>query len=188
MYFVLISAPPQTIFIVLLILLALPFLLTVLVAVLASFTGNGKRTSQPAGETTSLVNKTLLQVRALFPFDFFPDALIVEENDVVIVKKIFFFSGWTESIPISDIKRTILSQGPFFSSLSIQQKSKEEVTVGYLRKTDAFAAKEMIDGLLLKHEGVVKIPKKIPLPVEKEILKQAGKNPSAQKKVLEKPL
>lgn len=186
-YMVLSSAPPLTLLIVFLVLMAIPFALSIALVILAA-ASSGKNTEPDTGPTVPLVNKTLIRVQAFFPFDFFPDMLIVNEADIVIVQKTFFFTGWTETVPVNEIKRVVLFKGPFFSSLTVELKSKEKLTIGYLRRADAYAAKEIIDGLILKQEGRVTIPKHTDVSVEREILRQAGKSPAAEKETLEKPL
>lgn len=189
-FFVLVSAtPPPALIIVLLALIAVPLAVSIAVAGVAYLTGSKKTVSSaPSGKSIPVVNRVLLRAEARFPFDLFPDAIIVSENEVTIIRNVFFFTGWTEAVPLADIARTVYFKGPFFATLIIEQKNKEQVSIGYLNSDDAFYAREIIEGLLLKQKGAVKIPPGTPPPVEAEILREAGKEPEEEKDKLKKAL
>lgn len=188
--FLLVSATPApaSAFIIVF-LIILPVIVSAAIAGLAYLTGRKKTASLPrTGKSIPIVNRVLLRAEARFPFDLFPDAIIISENEVTVIRKVFFFSGWTETVPVADIKRITYFKGPFFATLAIEQKNGEKIGIGYLNSEDAFFAREIIEGLILKHEGKVHIPPAAPPAVEAEILREAGKEPDEEKEKLEKAL
>lgn len=148
-----------------------------------------QKTSPAEASPVPLVNPVFMKIESFWPFEFFPSSLIVNEDAITVVKKLFFFTGWTESIPVSDIVAVTMYRGPFFATIAVQKKStKEEIRIRYLKKNEALQAKELIDGLILKNQGLITVPEKASVPTRKEMIKQAGKNPEAQKEILEKAL
>lgn len=134
------------------------------------------------------INPTLLNIESVWPFEFFPNRLIIDEEDITIVEKRFFFMGWTETIPASEIQDVRMYMGPFLASLSIQKKPPviKQIEINNLWKKDALRAKELIDGLILENRDLIKIPEKTPLLAKKRIIEQAGKNDQVRKEILEK--
>src|SRR5579883_2089098 len=69
-----------------------------------------------------LVHKTdriLLKVKAVFPFEFFPDSLVIDENKVNIIHRIFFWTSEIQSIPISHIQDVEVDTSILFATLKI---------------------------------------------------------------------
>jgi hypothetical protein len=92
----------------------------------------------------------LLRIKSVFPFDFFPNELIVDMVKVTMVKKDFFFSGSSEAVYIKDIANVIVETGPFLSTLKIIDISynTEKHNIQYLKRKDAFRARILIEGLV----------------------------------------
>ncbi len=101
-----------------------------------------------------IVKKTvdiLLHVRSVFPFDFFPDDIIIDKNKITIIHRLFFFTGQSHSIPIPEVGDIVVESGPLFASLSVYHKRlpNAPVTVRYLSKRNAKNVQELIQGLVL---------------------------------------
>lgn len=67
-------------------------------------------------------NRELLRVRAVWPFDFFPDELIIQKKTVSVIRREFVLS-YIETIPVKDIGRTVLTHSPLFDALTIIGKN-----------------------------------------------------------------
>lgn len=176
--------------------LLLYFFVIIVLTVLMFFTfATSRNTSQKNEQKTtkrifppqsSEINPTLLDIKSVWPFEFFPNRLIIDEEDVTIVNKRFFFMGWTETIPASEIQDVRMYTGPFLASISIQKKPPviQQIEVNNLWKKDALRAKELIDGLILENRDLIKIPEKTPILTKKHIIEQAGKNERVRKEIL----
>lgn len=99
----------------------------------------------------------LLKVTSVFPFDFFPDDIIVDKNKVSIIHRIFFSTQLIRSIPIEGIGDVIVQSGPLFASLTMinMRFIHEPMTVQYLRKHDAIRVQQVVQGLVLAQQQQV---------------------------------
>lgn len=57
--------------------------------------------------------KALFEISAVFPFDFFPDKIKIDENKVDLIYCKFFFNKHMSSFLIEDIHTVTLSTGVF---------------------------------------------------------------------------
>lgn len=100
-------------------------------------------------------NRILLSVHALFPFDFFPDIINIEEGRVTIIKR-HFLSSEVHSVDIKDISNIFVNTTIFFSQLVIISKTFEanETRIRYLNNKDAIFIRRIIEGLrvFMHHE------------------------------------
>jgi hypothetical protein len=107
--------------------------------------------------------KPLLKVNTVFPFDLFPDALIVDPVKVTLVHKIFFASEQIKSILIKEIKYCILESAPFFSTIKLADNMMQPTTIVIkpVFKKEAMKAHDLIQGLLItakQHVDTISIP------------------------------
>ena len=74
-----------------------------------------------------------------FPFDFFPDAINIEEGRVTVVTRDSFFSSHVHSVDIKDISNVFINMTPFFAQLVIVSKTftENEIKIENLRKEEA---------------------------------------------------
>ncbi len=95
--------------------------------------------------------RMLLRIRALFPFDLFPDEVIIDECKVSVVFHEFFFSEDIHSINIEMIRDVDIETGPFFAKLQIVPDGypSKPLVVRYLKKRDAIRARSIIQGLMV---------------------------------------
>lgn len=102
-------------------------------------------------------NDVLFKCKTVFPFDFFPDTLIVDKTKVNIINKIFFFSEAVHSIPIKNIKDVEVETNVFFATMNIipDVYLGQTTCINYLPKSDALEARRIIQGLVLcKRENI----------------------------------
>ena len=96
-------------------------------------------------------NEVLFKCKTVFPFDFFPDTLIIDKTKINIINKEFFFSESVHSIMIRTIKDLQVDTNMFFAKLIIipDVYMGQTTEISYLRKKDALEARRIIQGLML---------------------------------------
>src|SRR3989344_1281373 len=129
--------------------------------------GNSKRINQP----TVIVNKPrngkkivqardismeLFRARGIWPFDFYPDELIIEEKRIIIKRCDFPFTTTEYTIPIERLTQFTPTHSLIFSSIYITGW-QIDTTFQWLAREEAEHAKELVDGLLLKEREVIMI-------------------------------
>ncbi len=102
----------------------------------------------------------ILKVSGVFPFDFFPDELVIEKNKVNYINRYFFWSGKVRSVLIENIEDITIETSPFFASLEIEEvgHGQEKIALGYIWKEKAKVAREVIQGLIICKRTGIKIP------------------------------
>lgn len=101
--------------------------------------------------------RVLLRINAVFPFNFFPDEVIVDETKVSIIHKIFFYSNSIRSIAHEDIFNVIVEHSLFFATLEIVDRFfvEQPIIIRYLKKDDAILARRLIQGIIIaKKKGI----------------------------------
>lgn len=92
----------------------------------------------------------LYHCKSVFPFDFFPNDLIIDLSKVTVVKRNFFMSGSTQSVYMRDIVDVEVATGPFFSSLAVVDMyyAQNKMEINYLKRGEAMKAREIILGVV----------------------------------------
>lgn len=121
--------------------------------------------------------KTLLKIRSVFPFDFFPSELSIDMNKVSCIERTFFYSERQQSITISDISDVYVDMALLFATIKIVDKffDKNAVTVRKLKKHEALLAKGIIQGLIVANRQEIDLSKIEDVHLT-EKLKQLGEN------------
>lgn len=93
----------------------------------------------------------LFSTKTVFPFDLFPDKITVYTTKIDIVQREFFFSSDSISIPVKNILSIELQTAPFFGTVKIltEMVSLPNITIRFIKKSDAVRMKKIIDALLL---------------------------------------
>ncbi len=101
-------------------------------------------------------NRVLFRTSTVFPFDFFPSEIIIDENKVSIIKKTFFWSEEVHSIMIKDITDVLIQTIPFFATLIICDDSSGEnqINISFLKKDEAIKIRKIIQGLMVSLKGL----------------------------------
>jgi hypothetical protein len=101
-------------------------------------------------QLTEDANEVLFSLSNIFPFDLFPDRIIIRKNHVDIVKGIFFWSGATERLQIIDIREIGVHYNPVFATIVIHAIGPPEIRleIRFLWRHQALRAKRIILGLL----------------------------------------
>lgn len=96
-------------------------------------------------------NDVLFRATSLFPFELFPDEVIIEKNKVDFTFNEFFMTAKYVSTPIATINHAAAVTTPFFGSLSLEIEGDNEnpKTVCHLSIPDAMRAAHIINGLII---------------------------------------
>lgn len=97
-------------------------------------------------QTSDLV---LCRVKNVFPFDIFPDSLVVSLTEVEITYRYDFITQYVYPVPIDKVLTVRVLKGLFFASLEIEVQGHENdpTKIKYLKKSQAEEAKLIIMGL-----------------------------------------
>ncbi len=125
--------------------------------------------------TARASRRILFKTRTIFPFDLFPDELIIDENKIDIISGLFFFSKDVFSIPIGNISGVNSSFDLFFGQLRIEAwgLNKNPLPIRFLTKKDAQKARRIISGLILTTKNEIDL-KSVPLAKAQMRLEQIG--------------
>ncbi len=96
-------------------------------------------------------HRVLVDIKSVFPFDLFPDAVIIDETKVTIQRNFLFFTGQSQSVNIADILNVVVNHGIFFAKLELFDRyfAEQPISVEYLKKDEAVKARHIIQGLVL---------------------------------------
>lgn len=111
-----------------------------------------------------LVNESvepLFRAQTVFPFEVFPDRIIIDHHKVTLIHTMFFFSYEIQSIFIHNIKDVITDTSLLFGSLRILPDGYNETwaDIKHLWKKDAIKARNIISGLILGYKEGINIRK-----------------------------
>ncbi len=106
---------------------------------------------QPTPQSVDKVNETLFTFSTVFPFDFFPDDVVLDRFKINIVKRDFFFTERIVTIPLSDMLSVKVNKGPFFSQVVIgdMSTSTNKVKLTFVRNQDAEKFREIVQGIVV---------------------------------------
>jgi len=121
-----------------------------------------KNTSNQKSSLQQLVDqsqKVLLTITSIYPLDWFPDTLTVDENKVNIIRKELFGMENIHSILIEDITNVTVGKGFFTATLEIVDSTNyrfpETYRIKHLNVKKALLARRLIQGLIAaKRQGV----------------------------------
>lgn len=94
-------------------------------------------------------NRILVSISShAFPFDFFPDAINVEEGRITIIIR-HLLSSEVHSVDIKDISNIFINTSIFFSQLVIISRTFEdnEIRIRNLRTKEAILVRRIVEGL-----------------------------------------
>lgn len=109
------------------------------------------RKTEKLTDLAKMSNDVLFQCKTVFPFDFFPDTLVIDKTKVNIVYRMFFWSETVHSIMLKNIKDIQVDSNVFFAKMTIipDVYMGQATSISYLHKSCAFEARRLIQGLML---------------------------------------
>jgi len=109
--------------------------------------------TQKINKLVSMTENKLFQLSTVFPFKLFRDDIIIEQKQIIIVKRNFFYSSQQYPIAIKDILAPVVEAGFLFAKLKLELGpggfQQNPPSVSYLKKADARRARRIIMGLIL---------------------------------------
>ncbi|HEX7042812.1 MAG TPA: hypothetical protein VF189_06175 [Patescibacteria group bacterium] len=102
----------------------------------------------------------LFKARSAFPFDIFPNDIIVDSEKVNVILRLFFGSQQIHSIPIKNISDLSVEHSIFFATLHIlpgRVFENQVVSIDKLKRSDAIKARNIIQGLVIADRENVEI-------------------------------
>ena len=93
-------------------------------------------------------NRSIVSISSVFPWNFFPNTIDVEENRVTFIFRQLFASQ-SHSVDIKDISNVFIESGFFFATLQIVSRTfiQNDIKIEYLKKKDAYRTRDIIEGL-----------------------------------------
>lgn len=93
-------------------------------------------------------NRNIISISSLFPWDFFPSTIDVEESRVTFTFRQFLTSQ-SHSVDIKDISNIFIETSMFFASLQVVSRTyiQNDIKIGNLNKTEAKRVQSIIEGL-----------------------------------------
>lgn len=118
--------------------------------------------------------EVIYELSSVFPFQLFPDKLIIDKNKVTIVRKELFFKR-TFPMLIRDIRTVKVTRGILFASIEFEIRGYETNPrpTNYLLPHEATKAKQYILGLMSASRERVDLSK-VPTKEAKRKLKKIG--------------
>ena len=108
-----------------------------------------------------MTENRLFSASAVWPFDLFRNKIYIEEKQIILVFKQFFYINQEYHILIQDVLVPVVENSLLFSTLKIQLGpggfQQDPPPLRYLPKKDALTAKEIIMGLLVCHKEEINI-------------------------------
>jgi len=93
-------------------------------------------------------NRCIFSISSLFPWDFFPNSINIEESRVTFIFR-QFLSSQSHSIEIKDISNVFIESSIFFATIQVVSRNyvENDVRIGFLQKNKAFKTQKIIEGL-----------------------------------------
>lgn len=100
-------------------------------------------------------NRRIIRISSLFPWDFFPNSIEVEESRITFTFR-QFLSFQSHSVDIQDISNVFIQKSLFFATLQVVSRTfvENDITIEHLNITDAQKVQTVIEGLrtFLEHD------------------------------------
>ena len=93
-------------------------------------------------------NRRIISISSLFPWDFFPNTIEVEESRVTFIFR-QLLSSQSHSVDIKDISNVFIQSSLFFAKLQNVSRTfvQNDITIGHLEKNKAQRVQMVIEGL-----------------------------------------
>lgn len=110
--------------------------------------GKEEENRQAVEDMVSRSNRTLVKISSVFPFDFFPSSIIVEETRLTIIHR-QLLSSQAQSVDLKNISNTLMDSSILFAQLTIVSNTftENQIVINRLWKKDAVFIRRIIEGL-----------------------------------------
>lgn len=99
-------------------------------------------------------SREIYRISAVFPFDLFPDDLVIDENKITFIIRDFWMVERVHSVYLKDISDCIVQTSIFFASLNVVDLGFRDNWIGinFLKINEALRARRIIQGLMIAHK------------------------------------
>lgn len=113
-----------------------------------NYAGKTESNKKALEDMVTSSNRILLKVSSVFPWDFFPTRITVEETRVTIIHR-QLFSSQVHSVDIKNISNVFIDTGILFAQLTIVSNTfaENQMVISRLWKKEAIFMRRMIEGL-----------------------------------------
>jgi hypothetical protein len=112
------------------------------------------------GEAITRVGKkprVLYTLSSTFPFDVFPDTIVIDEEKITIIYRRFFYERNVQSLYYYTLMSATSESGLFFATLNFELAmglmDEEPQSVRFLGKNQADYARKLITGMIRLHQS-----------------------------------
>lgn len=108
---------------------------------------------QTVNDLIAKSNRSIISISSLFPWDFFPNTIRVEESRVTFIFR-QFLSSQSHSIEIKDISNVFIEESLFFATIQVVCRTyvQNDIKIGNLYKKKAVKVQRIIEGLRIFRE------------------------------------
>lgn len=102
-------------------------------------------------------SRVLFKAESVFPFDLFPDTIVIDETKVSIIYKSFFLTEIVHTILIKKIMDVRVESSLLFATLIFIPfvNFESPIEVRYLKKAAAHSARRLIQGIITCNENQI---------------------------------
>jgi len=99
-------------------------------------------------------HEIMFKAKTVFPFDLFPDTVVIDREKLTIVERLFFFVGRTISVPVRDILSVEVDTGPFFGQIKLVSRYffTNPQSIHFLWRSHAIKLQRLLQGYIIAHE------------------------------------
>jgi hypothetical protein len=119
---------------------------------------SGDIKSAPTMETLMGVtihsHEILFKANTIFPFNLFPDTIVIDKEKLTIIERYFFQVAKITSVPIRDILNVEADVGPFFGSIHLTSRYffTNPHSIRYLKRGEAMRIQKLVQGFIIANE------------------------------------
>lgn len=110
--------------------------------------------TQELAKATEGAHDILYKANTVFPFNLFPDTVVLDREKLTIANRVFFGVARITSVAIQDILSVEADVGPFFGSLHLTSRffftNPRHIT--YLWRNDAIKFQRLLQGYIIARE------------------------------------
>lgn len=99
-------------------------------------------------------HEILYRADTVFPFNFFPDTIIIDKEKLTIIARYFFWVAKITSVPIRDILSVEADVGPFFGSIQLTSRYfyTNPHSIKFLWRRDTLKIQKLLQGFIIANE------------------------------------
>lgn len=97
-------------------------------------------------------SEVVLKIKSVFPFELFPDEMIIKTDKVTLVNRTLPGTSMVRDMHMHDIAQAEADCGPVFAHLHVYSKlrTEEPLLIERVKRKDALEARELIEDLIVR--------------------------------------